>query len=84
MAYRPADCALRSGSFGTRNLGALTGLVTMVHHICGGLGAYLGAAVFDATGGYDRTFAVMMTSSIVALVLTFCLHRPHGERWEAA
>jgi predicted MFS family arabinose efflux permease len=56
----------------------------MVHHICGGLGAYLGAAVFDATGGYDRAFAVMMTSSIVALVLTFCLHRSHGKPWRAA
>jgi len=48
----------------------------MVHHICGGIGAYLGAAVFDATGGYDRAFAVMMTSSIIALALTFCLNRP--------
>jgi predicted MFS family arabinose efflux permease len=70
-------------SFGMRNLGALTGLITMVHHICGGLGAYLGAAVFDATGGYDRAFAVMMTSSIIALALTFCLHRPHPKRSEA-
>jgi predicted MFS family arabinose efflux permease len=52
----------------------------MVHHICGGLGAYLGAAVFDATGGYDRAFAVMMASSVIALALTFCLHRPRGER----
>jgi predicted MFS family arabinose efflux permease len=66
-------------SFGTRNLGALTGLITMVHHICGGLGAYLGAAVFDATGGYDRTFVVMMGSSVIALALTFCLHRPRGQ-----
>lgn len=59
-----------------RNLGGLTGLITMVHHICGGIGAYLGAAVFDATGGYDRAFAVMMASSIVALALALCLNRP--------
>ena len=27
--------------FGNRHLGALTGLITMVHQICGGIGAYL-------------------------------------------
>jgi MFS family permease len=34
-------------SFGTKNLGALTGLITMAHHICGGIGAYIGASIFD-------------------------------------
>jgi predicted MFS family arabinose efflux permease len=84
LVTAPLTVPFVAESFGMRNLGALIGLITMVHHICGGLGAYLGAAVFDATGGYDRAFAVMMTSSIVALVLTFCLHRPHGRRWRAA
>lgn len=63
-------------NFGTRHLGALTGLITMVHHICGGIGAYLGAAVFDATGGYDRAFLVMLSVSVVALLLTLLLRRP--------
>ena len=45
-------------SFGTQNLGALAGLITMVHQIFGGLGAYAGAAIFDATGGYDAAFVV--------------------------
>jgi predicted MFS family arabinose efflux permease len=63
-------------SFGTRHLGALTGLITMVHHICGGFGAYLGAVVFDGTGGYDAAFIVMLSASAVALVLTLGLRRP--------
>jgi predicted MFS family arabinose efflux permease len=62
-------------SFGTRHLGALTGLITMVHHICGGFGAYLGARVFDGTGRYDLVFAVMLVSSVVALGLTLLLRR---------
>jgi predicted MFS family arabinose efflux permease len=62
-------------SFGTRHLGALTGLITMVHHICGGFGAYLGARIFDRTGGYDLAFLVMLASAIVALVLTLSLRR---------
>ena len=63
-------------SFGTRHLGALTGLITMVHQIFGGIGAYLGAAVFDATGTYDIAFGVMLIASALALVLTLMLRRP--------
>ncbi len=47
----------------------------MVHHICGGLGAYLGASVFDRTGRYDFVFALMLASSVVALSLTVLLRR---------
>jgi predicted MFS family arabinose efflux permease len=63
-------------SFGTKNLGALAGLITMVHQIFGGLGAYGGAAIFDATGTYDAAFLVMLASAVVALVLTLMLARP--------
>jgi predicted MFS family arabinose efflux permease len=63
-------------SFGTRNLGALTGLITMVHQIFGGVGAYAGAAIFDATGTYDAAFVLMLGSAVVALVLTMMLGKP--------
>jgi predicted MFS family arabinose efflux permease len=79
LVTAPLTVPFVAESFGTKKLGALTGLITMVHHICGGLGAYLGAALFDASGGYDRAFFVMMASSIVAIALTFCLNRP--QRW---
>jgi len=62
-------------SFGTKSLGALTGLITMVHQIFGGIGAYAGAAIFDATGGYEAAFVVMLTSAVLALVLTLMLRR---------
>jgi len=65
-------------SFGTRHLGALSGLITMVHHICGGFGAYLGATIFDATGGYDLAFVLMLASSVVGFVLTLALRRPRA------
>jgi predicted MFS family arabinose efflux permease len=63
-------------SFGTRHLGALTGLITMVHQIFGGIGAYLGAAVFDAAGNYDIAFSVMLAVSLLALLLTLLLRQP--------
>ena len=65
-------------SFGTQHLGALTGLITMVHQIFGGVGAYAGAAIFDATGGYDAAFIAMLVSAIVALALTLMLRRSAG------
>jgi hypothetical protein len=60
-------------SFGTQNLGAIAGLITMVHQTFGGLGAYAGAAIHDATGRYDAAFIVMLGASAVALVLTLML-----------
>jgi len=62
-------------SFGMANLGALAGLITMTHQIFGGVGAYAGAAIFDATGGYDAAFMVMLASAVVALLLTLALRR---------
>jgi predicted MFS family arabinose efflux permease len=62
-------------SFGLRHLGALAGLITMVHQIFGGVGAYLGAAIFDTTGGYEAAFVTMLVSAIVALALTLMLRR---------
>jgi predicted MFS family arabinose efflux permease len=62
-------------TFGTKNLGALAGFITMTHQIFGGLGAYAGAVIFDASGGYDAAFVVMLVSSTVALALTLLLPR---------
>jgi len=72
----PLTVVFVSESFGTRHLGALTGLITMAHHIFGGIGAYLGAAVFDTTGSYDIVFSMMLVVSLLALLLTLLLRRP--------
>lgn len=76
MVTAPLTVLFVRESFGTRHLGALTGLITMVHQVFGGVGAYGGALVFDATGSYDAAFWVMLASSVVALALTLTLRRP--------
>ena len=58
---------------GLRNLGALSGFVTMVHHIFGGLGAWAGARVFDSTGGYDPAFMAMLGCAVLAVPLALGL-----------
>ena len=76
MVTAPLTAVFVSQSFGTRHLGALTGLITMVHHVAGGLGAYLGAAVFDGTGTYDIAFAIMLGASVLAVALSAMLRQP--------
>jgi len=65
-------------SFGTKNLGALTGLITMVHHVCGGIGAYIGASIFDATRRYDIAFVAMLVASAIALATMLAFRRPRA------
>ena len=67
-------------AFGMANLGAISGIVTMVHQVFGGIGAYAVALIFDNAGRYDLAFAVMLVASVVALVLTLCLDRKHVVR----
>ncbi len=57
-------------------LGTVTGLITMVHHSAGGLGALVGASIFDAYGSYDAAFVLMLILSIAALALTLALPAP--------
>ncbi|MDH3451574.1 MAG: MFS transporter, partial [Gammaproteobacteria bacterium] len=57
-------------AFGTAHLGALSGLIVMIHHMCGGLGALVGALAFDAQGHYDTVFALMLVLALLAAALT--------------
>jgi predicted MFS family arabinose efflux permease len=81
LVTAPLTVIFVAQSFGTKHLGALTGLIIMVHHVFGGIGAYLGALAFDRLGGYDPAFALMFASNVLALALTLgsrALRRPGG------
>jgi predicted MFS family arabinose efflux permease len=76
LVTAPLTVVFVRDSFGMKNLGALSGLVTMVHQVFGGIGAYGGALVFDGSGSYDPALLVMVASTAVALALTLMLRRP--------
>ncbi|MDC7789703.1 MFS transporter [Rhodoplanes sp. TEM] len=76
LVTAPLTVVFVATHFGSRHLGALTGLITMVHHIAGGLGAWIGAVTFDRLGGYDAAFALMLASNVVVLALLPLLRRP--------
>ena len=75
LVTAPLTVLFVSTNFGTRHLGSLTGLITLVHHMSGAVGAYLGSAAFDSTGSYDVVFPIMLGSSVLALLLTWPLMR---------
>jgi predicted MFS family arabinose efflux permease len=64
--------------FGNRNLGMISGLVTMGHHIAGGLGALTGAMLFDTDGDYLAAFALMLVLSNIASAVTWRFARRSG------
>lgn len=78
MVTAPLTVLFVREAFGTRNLGALSGLITMVHQIFGGLGAWGGARIFDAFGGYGAAFGLSLVVSVLALVLTLSLRAASG------
>ncbi|MGI9409134.1 MAG: MFS transporter [Hyphomicrobiaceae bacterium] len=73
LVTAPLCVVFTRNAFGMRNLGLISGLITMVHHIAGGFGAWLGAVWFDLSGNYDAILFVMLATSIAGTALTLLL-----------
>ena len=69
----PLTTTLMGRLYGFANIGLLGGFITTVHHLGGGLWAYLGGAVYDATGRYTVAMALSAVASAVALVCTLLI-----------
>ena len=66
----PLTVVFAGNIFGTSRLGSVSGLINMSHQIAGGLGAVMGAIIFDATGSYNPAFFLMLGLSVIAAVAT--------------
>ncbi len=73
LVTAPLTVVFVAESFGKRHLGAITGLITMVHQVFGGAGAYLGAVAFDRTGSYQSIFLATLVASLAAMFLAVML-----------
>ena len=81
----PLTTTLMGRLYGFANIGLLGGFITTVHHLGGGLWAYLGGAVYDATGSYTVAMAISAAASAVALVCTLLIREVrHVARDEGA
>ena len=65
---------------GTALLGTVSGLITMVHHAMGGIGALAGASIFDLYGSYDRAVVALLALSVLAFALSLPLLARSGSR----
>jgi MFS family permease len=73
LVTAPLATTLMGRLYGFASIGLLSGFVTTVHHFGGGLWAYIGGAVYDATGGYTGAMALSAVASAVALVCTLLI-----------
>ena len=72
----PLTVVFLGNIYGPHRLGTLTGTVSMIHQIMGGLGALAGGWIYDSTGDYNLAFILMLALSLVATALTFVVREP--------
>lgn len=84
MASAPITTVLVRKRYGVANIALLTGTVTFVHHAAGGLGAFLGGAVFDRFGSYGAALALAGALSAAAAGLSLAISKARGEGAVAA
>lgn len=70
--------------FDRRQLGTISGLISLVHQLAGGLGAFIGAWFYDRSLNYDGAFVVVLALSAVAVPATLLLGQRHGRSGASA
>ena len=66
----PLTLVFARNIFGMDRIGTVSGLILMVHQVSGGLGAYVGAVIFDRWGSYDGALVLMLGLAILATITT--------------
>ncbi len=72
----PLTVVFLANIYGPHRLGTLTGTVSMIHQIMGGLGAFAGGWIYDQTGNYNAAFVLMLALSLFATVMTLAVREP--------
>jgi len=75
----PLIPAIDAEFFGTRNLGAIMGLVGLGSTISAALGPFLGAYMFDLTGSYYLAFLLGAVAAVVATILAIPAKKPERD-----
>jgi predicted MFS family arabinose efflux permease len=66
LVTAPITTTLVVKLYGPCHLGLITGLITTVHHLSGGLWAFAGGAVFDRAGSYRPILLVYAGAAVIA------------------
>ncbi len=81
LVTAPLTPTLTGRLFGFANIGVISGFITTVHHVGGGLWAYLGGVIYDGTGGYSVAFAVSAGLAAVAVACTLLIREVRHVGW---
>lgn len=71
IATVPLTYSLTAEVYGLKNMGTLSGIVTMSHQIGGAVSIYLAGFAFDRFGSYTPTWAVAAVLLMLAAALSF-------------
>jgi predicted MFS family arabinose efflux permease len=81
MVTAPITTTLMGRLYGLTHLGLITGVITTIHHLGGGLWAYLGGALFDHSGDYHLVLGFYGGCCLLATVCTLLIRtRPISSR----
>jgi nitrate/nitrite transporter NarK len=69
----PLTTTLIGRLYGFSHIGLISGFITMIHHMGGGLWAYFGGWSFDVTGSYQWSFIASAVMACVALIGTLMI-----------
>jgi MFS family permease len=64
----PITTTLLAKLYGLSSIGLISGVVTTIHHLSGGIWIWLGGAAFDRFGNYDAIFGLYAGSSAIAVL----------------
>ena len=70
MITAPLVVVFVGNIFGSARLGAVSGIVSMVHQVSGGTGTLVGAVIFDRLGSYDWAWVVLLGMAVLAAGFT--------------
>jgi len=69
----PLTTTLIGRLYGFSHIGLISGFITMIHHMGGGLWAYIGGWSFDKTGSYKWSFIVSAVMAGIAMICTLMI-----------
>ncbi len=69
----PLTTTLVGKLYGFSHIGLISGFITMIHHMGGGLWAYIGGWSFDISGSYKWSFIVSAVMAGIALICTLMI-----------
>jgi predicted MFS family arabinose efflux permease len=78
LVTAPITTTLMGRLFGLTHLGLITGVITTVHHLSGGLWVYLGGLFFDLKGDYRYILSLYGIACFVAVLCALLIReKPH-------